>query len=54
MFTSIDKALAGVFIGVLFLLNEFAGIDFGVSEGAITMFFAGVIPLLVYFVPNKK
>lgn len=53
MFTSLDKALVALVMGVLYLLNQFAGIDLGVSEGTITAIIAGLTPILVYLVPNK-
>lgn len=53
MVTSIDKALVAVIMGVLYLLNTFAGIDLGVSEATINAIIAAVTPLLVWIVPNK-
>lgn len=53
MFTSIDKALVALVMGVLFLLNTFAGIDLGVSEETVTAIIAAATPLLVWLIPNK-
>lgn len=53
MFTSLDKALVALVMGALYLLNSFAGIDLGVSEGTITAIIAALTPILVWAVPNR-
>ncbi len=54
MFTSIDKALAAALMAAIFLLNEFGGIDVGVSEATVTAVVGALTPVLVYLIPNKK
>jgi len=54
MFTRIDKALTALVMAALFLLNELAGIDLGVSEATVTALIAAATPILVYLVPNRR
>ena len=54
MFTTIDKALAAIVLAAIFLLNEFGGIDIGLSEETVTAIIAAATPILVYFIPNKR
>ncbi len=54
MFTSIDKALAAIVMAGLFMLNEFAGIDLGISEETVAAVIAAATPILVYLIPNKR
>lgn len=54
MFTSIDKALAAALMAAIFLLNQFGGIDVGVSEATVTAVVGALTPVLVYLIPNKK
>lgn len=54
MFTSIDKALVALVMGALYLLNSFGGIDFGISEEAVTGLIGVLTPILVWLIPNKK
>ncbi len=54
MFTSIDKALVATLMAAIFLLNQFGGIDVGVSEATVTAVVGALTPVLVYLIPNKK
>ncbi len=54
MFTTIDKALAAIVMAAIFLLNEFGGIDIGLSEETVTAVIAAATPILVYLIPNKR
>ena len=54
MFTSIDKALVAALMAAIFMLNQFGGIDLGVSEETVTAIVGALTPVLVYFIPNKK
>jgi hypothetical protein len=54
MITSIDKALIALVMGVLYLLNTFAGINIGLSEETIATLIAALTPVLVWLVPNKS
>lgn len=54
MFTSIDKALVALIMSVLMLLNYFTGLTVGVTEEVVTAVVGGLLPILVWIVPNKK
>lgn len=53
MFTTIDKALVGIIMGVLFILNSYFGVHLGFTEEQVTSFLAIILPVLIYFIPNK-
>lgn len=53
MFTSIDKALVAAFGALAFIGKSLLGIDIGISNETFGMIVAAVVPLLVYFIPNK-
>jgi hypothetical protein len=53
MFTSIDKALVATLMAAIFLLNQFGGIDLGVSEETVAAIVGALTPVLVYFIPNR-
>jgi len=54
MFTSVDKALIAVAMGVIYLLNLFTPLDWVVDQGSISAVVSIVGPLLVYFIPNRE
>lgn len=55
MFTSIDKALVALIMGLLYIFQSFTGIGTSfLSEQTITTIVSLLTPLLVYLVPNKK
>ncbi len=41
-------------MAAIFLLNQFGGIDLGISEETVTAIVGALTPMLVYFIPNKK
>ena len=53
MFTSIDKALVALVMAILYILSEFAGISFGLTEEMVQNTVMLVSPLLVWLIPNK-
>ena len=53
MFTTIDKALAALVMGVLSILNLLFGIDLGLSPETVSAIIAALTPLIVYLIPNK-
>lgn len=53
MFTSIDKALTALVMATLFLLNQFAGLDLGLSAETVAAVIAAATPVLIYLIPNK-
>ena len=53
MFTSIDKALVALIMGILYIVNSIWGINIGVSEQTITTIIGILTPIIVYLVPNK-
>lgn len=55
MFTSVDKALAALIGGVVFLLQQYAQVDLSwLSASTIEGFIPFLTAILVYLVPNKK
>ena len=53
MFTSIDKALVALIMGLIYIANTFFGFNFGLTEDAVTAIVAALTPILVWLVPNK-
>ena len=53
MFTSFDKALVALVMGIVFMINNFTGFHFAVDEGTINGVAGVLTPLLTYFWPNK-
>jgi TctA family transporter len=56
MYTQFDKALIALVLAALSILNLLFGIDlFGAhTEQAIGIVIAVLIPILVWFIPNKQ
>lgn len=54
MFTSMDKALVALVMGILYILNSVAGINLGFSETQVASVIGILTPILVYLIPNKK
>ena len=54
MITSIDKALVALIGAILFFLEQFAGLNFGLDEGTVTAIATALTPLLVWLVPNGE
>lgn len=54
MFTSIDKALVALVMGLLFIIQSFTGINLGwISPEHVTTIIGLLTPILVWAVPNK-
>lgn len=53
MFTSIDKAITAFVMAVLFFLDQFAGLHFGLDEGTVSTIAAALSPFLVWLIPNR-
>jgi hypothetical protein len=55
MFTSIDKALVALVMGVLFIIQSFTGFNLGwITEAQVTTIIGLLTPVLVWAIPNKK
>ncbi len=54
MVSSIDKALVALLGAILFFLDRFAGLNFGLDEGTVAAIAAALTPLLVWLVPNAE
>lgn len=54
MITQLDKAIAAFIMALLSILNLLFGINLGLSPETVSAIITALIPLIVYFVPNKK
>lgn len=56
MYTSIDKALVGVVMGILFIATTLFHINLPgfLTEANVTQVLAVLTPILVYLIPNKS
>lgn len=53
MFTTFDKALVAVVMGLLSIGSIVFGWDFGIDEKVVGGIIAALTPILVYLWPNK-
>ncbi|GAG00973.1 unnamed protein product [marine sediment metagenome] len=54
MYTSVDKALVGVAMGILFVMTSLGvTVPDWANQTAITAVLGVLTPVLVYFIPNK-
>jgi hypothetical protein len=53
MFTSIDKALVAVVMGMVYVANTLIGTSIGLDEKTVAMIVGAATPILVWIVPNK-
>jgi hypothetical protein len=54
MFTSIDKALVAMVMGLLFILNTFFGVNVTwISQETVATIIGLITPVLVWAIPNK-
>lgn len=53
MYTSADKAIVAVVMGLVYLSNTFLSTHFNVNPDTVNAVIMGVTPFLVYLVPNK-
>jgi hypothetical protein len=55
MFTSIDKALVAMIMGLLFIIQTYTGFSTGwISADAVATIVGLITPVLVWAVPNKS
>lgn len=55
MFTSIDKALVAMVMGVLFIVQTYTGISTAwISAETVNTVIGLLTPVLVWAIPNKK
>lgn len=55
MFTSIDKALVAMVMGLLFILNTFFGLNVSwISQETVATIIGLITPVLVWAIPNKQ
>ena len=55
MFTSIDKALVAMVMGVLFIVQTYTGISTAwISAETVNTIIGLLTPVLVWAIPNKK
>lgn len=55
MFTSIDKALVALVMGLLFIIQTYTGFDLGwVKQETVATIIGLLTPVLVWAVPNKR
>lgn len=54
MFTTVDKALAALVMAAIFLINNFTNFHFAVDESVVNGIVGVALPIITYFIPNKK
>jgi hypothetical protein len=54
MITSFDKAIAAALGLIIWVMNTYFGISFGIDEVTLNGLVAAITPLLVFLIPNKK
>lgn len=54
MFTSIDKALVAMVMGILFILQTYVGLNTAwISQETVATIIGLITPVLVWAIPNK-
>ncbi len=53
MFTSIDKAIVGLIMAAVFLINNFTGWHFALSEDVVNGIAGVLTPFLIWLTPNR-
>jgi hypothetical protein len=54
MFTSIDKALVAMVMGILFIVQAYTGFNTSwISQETVTTIIGLITPVLVWAIPNK-
>lgn len=53
MFTSMDKALVALVMGVLFIMNSVFGVSLGFTEAQVAGVIGILTPILVWAIPNR-
>lgn len=55
MFTSIDKALIALVMGLLFIIQTYTGFNLSwISADTVATIIGLITPVLVWAIPNKK
>lgn len=55
MFTSIDKALVALIMGLLFIIQTYTGFSLSwISQETVATIVGLLTPVLVWAIPNKK
>lgn len=55
MFTSIDKALVALVMGLLFIIQTYTGFSLSwLTQETVTTIIGLLTPVLVWAIPNKK
>jgi hypothetical protein len=55
MFTSIDKALTALIMGVLFIVQTYTGVSVGwLTPDTVATIIGLLTPVLVWAIPNKQ
>lgn len=54
MFTSMDKAISAFIMSVLYMLNSVFGFVLPWDEETISALVVAIIPVIVYFMPEKE
>jgi hypothetical protein len=55
MFTSIDKALTALIMGLLYIIQTYTGVSIGwLTPDAVATVIGLLTPVLVWAIPNKK
>jgi hypothetical protein len=55
MFTSIDKALTALVMGLLFIIQTYTGFSLGwLTPDTVATIIGLITPVLVWAIPNKK
>lgn len=54
MITTFDKAITAALGLLIWALNNWFGVNFGIDEATLNGIVAAITPLLVWLVPNKK
>lgn len=54
MFSSIDKALVAVVMGLVYLANTFFNAGIILDPETVNGFIVGITPILVWLTPNKE
>jgi len=55
MFTSIDKALTALIMGLLFIIQTYTGFSFAwLTPDTVATIIGLLTPVLVWAIPNKK
>ncbi len=54
MYTSMDKALVGLIMALIYLVNNVFGVNLQIDVSLVNNIIVAVTPFLVWLIPNKK